>query len=560
MGVVVAQHDPAYPIIERLRREQRNARRRSIHATTSVSLPTAKWVRAEFIVEMRQLRRPLRTITARNALGWADVLSSLRRQNLEHAPPSTTATCEHVAPSTTATCEPPTVPARRPRTARDRSLPCRQPSKPTAEWARAEYRGEMRQLGIAQRTVTARNVLRWVHVLSSIRRRREATLRHALTRLTPVRVVCSSTHEEPPMAFPITDLPVLYNQMLMALPPETQGSPHRIVLTSAMLHTRELTMDVKNGWHGENWLKQIANDETEIDSNGNWWCTATPIPGLPQLCSAFAEASLRIEPIAGGCLQHREGRSNTRTVHTPTFKLDTFCPHARNNDCALECLRHIATKHHIKIAPTNLQLRKEYNLPTNTFIAVDTLLALCTRFIPDRRVIIATTDVSDETMDMTTSDYIVLQDGHYQVVESFERRLPPTEEKANKRITRGVLALDFETRPSLAHPTRIQRRVKDPITGETTTSIVHSHRLVDTICHARYTQNGDRTDLPSSTGLRHVDFTTNRTASSARQLIDWLKDEAQTHQRHYQVVAYSGSRFDYYLLLGAMTAEETGFS
>jgi hypothetical protein len=159
-------------------------------------------------------------------------------------------------------------------------------------------------------------------------------------------------------------------------------------------------------------------------------------------------------------------------------------------------------------------------------------------------------------MDMTTTDYIVLQDGHYQVVESCERRLQPTEERANKRITRGVLALDFETRPSLAHPTRIQRRVKDPTTGETTTSIVHSHRLVDTICHARYTQNGDRTDLPSSAGLRHVEFTTNRTASSARQLLDWLKDEAQ-HQRYYQVVAYNGSRFDYYLLLGAMTAEET---
>lgn len=316
-------------------------------------------------------------------------------------------------------------------------------------------------------------------------------------------------------------------------------------------------MDVKNCWHGENWLKQVADDETEIDSMGNWWCTGATVPGLPALCSAFAEASIRIERIAGGCLQHREGRSNTRTVHTPTFQLDTFCPHARNNDCALECLRHIAAKHHTVIALTNLQLRKEYRIPTNTFIAVDTLLALCTRFLPDRRVVIATTDFSDDTMDMTTTDYIVLQDGHYQVVESCERRRQTEEKATSKRITRGVLALDFETRPSFAHPTRIQRRVKDPTTGETTTSIVSSHRLVDTICHARYTQNGDRTDLPSSTGLRHVDFTTNRVASSARQLLDWLKDEAQTHQRHYQVVAYNGSRFDYYLLLGAMTAEET---
>ena len=317
-------------------------------------------------------------------------------------------------------------------------------------------------------------------------------------------------------------------------------------------------MDVRNCWHGENWLKQIADDETEIDSQGTWWCTGAPVPGLPQLWSAFAEASIRIERIAGGCLQHREGRCNTRSVQTPTYTLGTFCPHARNNDCALECLRHIASKQHIDITPTNLQLRKEYHIPTSKFIAVDTLLALCTRFLPNRRVVIATTDFSDDTMDMATTDYIVLQDGHYQVVESCERRRQTVEKAtADNRITRGVLALDFETRPSLAHPTRIQRRVKDPITGETTTSIVHSHRLVDTICHARYTQNGDRTDLPSSTGLRHVDFTTNRTASSARQLIDWLKDEAQTHQRHYQVVAYNGSRFDYYLLLGAMTTEET---
>ena len=540
--------DPAYPIIERLRREQRNARRRILHATSSVSLPTAQWVRSEYSAEMQQLHRPLRSITARSALEWTDLLSSLRRRNLDQALPGCIA----------ATCEPQVeLPP-----ARARRLPCRQPSKPTAEWTRAEYRGEMRQLGMAQRTITARNVLHWAHILSSIRRwknaRREATLRHILTLMRPERVVRAPTHEEQPIAFPLADLATQYNTMLMLLSPDEQehfqSKPHRIVLTSASLHTRELTMDVKNCWHGENWLKQIADDETEIDSKGTWWCTGAPLPGLPQLWSAFAEASIRIERIAGGCFKNK-GRSQVHTVLTSAYKLGTFCPRALRNDCALECLRHIGQKHHIEIAQTNLQLRKECQIATNKFITVDTLLALCTRLLPNRRVVIATTDFSDDTMDMTTTDYIILQDRHYQVVESCEKRR--TVEVADKRITRGVLALDFETRPSFAHPTRIQRRVKDPITGETTTSIVHSHRLVDTICHARYTQNGDRTDLPSSTGLRHVDFTTNRTASSARQLIDWLKGEAQTHQRYYQVVAYNGSRFDYYLLLGAMTAEET---
>jgi len=90
--------------------------------------------------------------------------------------------------------------------------------------------------------------------------------------------------------------------MIMLLSPNEQehfeSQPHRIVLTSAILHTRELTMDVKNCWHGENWLKQIADDETEIDSQGTWWCTGAPVPGLPALWSAFAEASIRIERIA----------------------------------------------------------------------------------------------------------------------------------------------------------------------------------------------------------------------------------------------------------------------
>ncbi len=81
MGVVRMIDDPAYSIIERLRREQRNALRRTSNATSSAPLPTAQWVRAEYRAEMRQLRRPLRTITARNALEWADRLSSLRNRN-----------------------------------------------------------------------------------------------------------------------------------------------------------------------------------------------------------------------------------------------------------------------------------------------------------------------------------------------------------------------------------------------------------------------------------------------------------------------------------------------
>jgi len=562
MGVVdIIPHDPAYPIIERLRREQRNARRRVVHAASLPSTaapPTAQWVRAEYRAEMRRLHRPLRVITARNALEWAHALSSLRRQDGEATPTIVTPTMTTTATAPSAVVATPlatttTRRSRAPVPRRCRHAVLRHPAKPTAEWTRTEYRAEMAQLGLAQRTVTARDVLRWVHILSSVRRRRLATLRQTFERLYST-----------PVAFPIVELVAQYKARIATFTDEACRAPHRIVLTSAVVQTPPRAMDVANAWHGAQWLAQLVDDDIEYDSQGNSWV------GMSAGKEAFAELFLHVEPIQGGCLQHRPGRCHTRTVHTPSYRLETYCPHARNNDCAFECLRHLASKHGVTIAPTNLQLRKEHRLPAKAMVGVDTLLALCTRFLPHRRVVVATTDL-DDAPDMATTDYIVLQNEHYQVVESLERHVTtsaatdaPTEggdggrsKSKKKRITRGVLAMDFETRPSFENPTRIRRRVLEPLTGETTTRIVHSHRLVDTICHARYHQNGDRTDLPSSPGLRHVDFTTNRTASSARQFLDWLKDEAQTHERHYQVVAYNGSRFDYYLLLGAMTAEET---
>jgi len=184
--------DPAYSIIERLRREQRSAIRRTSNATSSAPLPTAQWVRAEFRAEMRQLRRPLRTITARNALEWADRLSSLRNQNPQDGAQAPSQR-RHVAP------------------ARCRRRPCHRPLRPTAEWVRAEYRTEMRQLGVAQRTITTHTALRWAHILSSIRRRREATVRPVFDRMRFLRV-----------AFPLADLPTRYRTMIMLLSPNEQ--------------------------------------------------------------------------------------------------------------------------------------------------------------------------------------------------------------------------------------------------------------------------------------------------------------------------------------------------
>ena len=526
---------------ERERRAQRNSRRRELYALRRRAdapverPPTAKSVRTEYRAEMRLLRRPLREINAANAGQMETMLRALRQQNLETPPPPTSVVGIR-------------------RFFRDdlERLECAQRyiAKDTkGAWAQLLMR--LRSPHASNRSFVARAMVRCIFerlrynaqrqraIHAFMQRRRDASARNVLHRLHSLRNVR--------FAYPIDELANRYQEMVNQLTAEARLEPHRIVLTSARLNTRTIERAVTNTWHGANWVTQITGNGGEVDSEGHAWNEYANGEG-----DAFDEVYIDIQPITGGCYKDLN-TSQKRTRLTNEYKLETFCPTARLNNCAFECLRHIATKHGIVIKPSNSALRKTHNIEPNTEVSCQMLLALCKEFMPKRKVVIVLDDFND-TMDMTSADYIVLHNHHYQVVESVERR---TDGATSKRITRGVLAMDFETRPSLTDPTVMIRRVKDPITKVVTKTKVNSHRLVDTICHARFIQNGDRTDLASSMGLRHIDFTTNRTASSARQFLDWLKDEAQTHQRHYQVVAYNGSRFDYYLLFGAMTEEET---
>lgn len=543
---VVDEND--YPMLVRLEREerereqraQRNSRRRELYAERRLAIapaerpPTAKSVRTEYRPEMRLLRRPLREINATNAGQMQTMLRTLRQQILDNPPPPTSV-----------------VGIRRFFRGDLERLECAQRyviKDTKSAWVRVLMR--LRNPHASNRSLVERamvrniferlrnNALRQRTISAFVQQRRDASVRDVLNRLRTMRNVR--------LAYPIDDLANRYQEMVDQLTAEARLEPHRIVLTSARVNTRKIERVVSNTWHGASWMSQIIGNGGEADSAGHAWNDYTDGGG-----DAFDEVYIDIQPITGGCYKDLN-TSQKRTRLTNDYKLETLCPSARLNNCAFECLRHLATKHGIVIKPSNSALRKAHNIEPNTEIDWKILLALCREFMPNRKVVIVLDEFND-TMDMTSTDYIVLHNHHYQVVESLERR---TDGATSKRITRGVLAMDFETRPSFTDPVVMKRRVKDPITKLVTKSIVHSHRLVDTICHARYTQNGDRTDLPSSTGLRHIDFTTNRTATSARQFLDWLKDEAQTHQRHYQVVAYNGSRFDYYLLFGAMTEEE----
>ena len=623
-----------YPIIERLRREQRNARRRIVPGAL-VRAPTVQWLRTEYRVEMRLLNRPLRAINSQNVTQMHTDLITMRQQMLLNPPPH---------PPPPGPIAPTTHRATRTRR-RTRNL-----QFPTVAWIRATYRREIRQLSVNLRSITTTNSRRWLMRLRFMRRRqldlarpifeqlrfpypravqqfmharRMAMVRSIFERLrnsapydtplptvawvnehfglelrelerdddeivitnenilrwTGILTMASKSHRRmqrnimmwlraprpPSLAYPLDELADVYEKIVenYRLPPSPSdryvklldaAKPHRIILRSAVMATRPIVQTVSNTWHGTNWLKQIANDDTEIDSKGNWWNCAASVPGLKDWWSAFAECYIEIEHIDGGCVKNQT-RASRHQVMSFNYQLNTFSPYSQYNNCGLECLRHIASQSpKIEIQESNLKLRKRLNIPVNTFISVDDLLALSKQLMPDRPVVVLTTDVDIE-IDMNVSSYILLHEHHYSIVESAVYL--DTEPVVSVSKRRGVMAVDFETRRSFKDMTVIRRKVKNYATGLCEEQDVKSERIIDTICHARYTQHGDRTDLESWHDLRHIAFTTNDAKTSARQFLDWLINEATVHNRVYQLNAYNGSRFDWYLLLGAMTCDET---
>jgi hypothetical protein len=102
------------------------------------------------------------------------------------------------------------------------------------------------------------------------------------------------------------------------------------------------------------------------------------------------------------------------------------------------------------------------------------------------------------------------------------------------KTKRGALSFDFETRPDFSDYVWVKHQ--------------KTYRVKDTICCIcfRYSKSFD---------YHKMLFTTNKEKSSARQLLDWLKDE-QYDGHHFNTVAHFGSIFDNHLLIAAMTAEE----
>ncbi len=224
-----------------------------------------------------------------------------------------------------------------------------------------------------------------------------------------------------------------------------------------------------------------------------------------------------IKVLTGGCNKHK---ACDKDMLSSFYKFKLHNPSSMNNNCFFACLNYLGYNVDTK------QMRKQFNLKGGTEISVNDAYKII-------RSLNSNIEIIDPTINEELDDnkqYLLLKNNHYYVVKDFEEN-----KRKDKKTKRGLLAFDFETRP-----TEEYHLIK--------ASNTKSYILKDTICCGYYKSF-------QSQSFNELTFITNNEKSSARQFIDWLNNEA-VYNRSYNVIAHNGGKFDFYFFISNLTEKE----
>jgi hypothetical protein len=273
--------------------------------------------------------------------------------------------------------------------------------------------------------------------------------------------------------------------------------------------TRTFVFNHKN--HFNNWIDKITT--TREDSAGNI---------LPESeYDLFKDIIIEnIKMVGGGC---NTNKAKTIGLTSSFYNYKLFNPYSKDNNCFFACLNHIRSLGDDRYIYK--KLRQQFNLEMGAEISIDDAYKISQSLGYDIQII--NYDINEELDD--TIQYIVYQDSHYYVLESFESVV-----LKDKKTKRGLLTFDFETRKTEEYDV-----IK--ATGE------KLYILKDSLCCVYYRRY-------KKTECETVRFVSGE-KSSARQLIDWFNEESKKG-RTYNVLAHNGGRFDYYFFINSLTSKE----
>lgn len=261
--------------------------------------------------------------------------------------------------------------------------------------------------------------------------------------------------------------------------------------------------------HFENWYSKLIGDH-EIDSAGN----KIHNDDYDLFKNVVVE---NIKIVGGGCNSHK---AKTIGLKSSFYNYKLYNPTSKGNNCFFACLKYM-----VGLETSYHNLRKQFQLESGSEITIAQAYEILQKLGYDIQII--NYDTNEELED--DAKYIVYQDSHYYVLESFEQVV-----LKDKKTKRGLLAFDFETRKTDEYDV-----IKS--TGE------KLYILKDSLCCVYYRKY-------KQTECNNVKFISGE-KSSARQLIDWFNMESK-EGRTYNVIAHNGGRFDYYFFISNLTSAE----
>lgn len=302
------------------------------------------------------------------------------------------------------------------------------------------------------------------------------------------------------------------------------GVPFTLTLRSATIAGLTRKFNFNSFYMFENWVNAIVN----ADYSGGSGTVRTFRDTLAENPDAFAEAILSITMVEGGCNKCRGEQQPVlnRKIKGTYNTFNIFNPLSTHNNCALVCIENL-----LEIKLNYKEVREEFLLKRDVPIEVSVVMQIYNKYNIHARFLVIVDRDTALKLDTEKYDYLLHDKNHYTIIQSIEK----CEEHKNRK--RGLMAMDFETRPT----------EEFVMVGKT-----ESYLLKDTICSVAYQEHNQKVkDCP----LIRNTFITNNNKSSARQFLDFLELE---HRRgkHYNIVAYNGSRFDYYFLIAQLTEEE----
>lgn len=354
------------------------------------------------------------------------------------------------------------------------------------------------------------------------------------------------------------------------------NDPFSLTLQSSTVPGAKITLNWTNYWAFKNWWVAIMNNNREGGSDG--------AEAFRDFVDAFERRHQRNPflvlkdvsagiKMGGGCHRQRGKAPRLRfTRQGAVYDYHLFNPLSRRNNCGLEVLRHTDDVDFGDLS--DLQLRKEFGLKSNAPIPTRTLRDIYRAYTTTNKKLHFVDYNWDGTYNSKCMVYVLFDNGHYMLIENMTRlgkqaakireleenledirdesiRATIQKEIKKLRLTanrmmlnckRGLLTYDFETRNN--HKAEAKRRVGLFDDG----AINYGEVLDDVICCVTYRPLKRKT-------LRNKTFISNKKKSSARQFLDFLKEE-HINGRHYNCLAHNGSNFDGYLVLKEFTERE----